>query len=116
MRGHGDYVVLGRTRDGRFREAFEKQPGYWDWAPRWSKPIEQPARNGIASLKLPRAWLKGTKRLPALAGSRQPSCAWRRRVRWHYQLARVVSFLPGPDARASFQQAVVDVLVTKRWH
>ena len=60
MRGHGDYELLGRTRDDASGEAFDKAarilglgfPG---------GPVVQRAAEGVTpGFKLPRAWIKGS--------------------------------------------------------
>ena len=102
MRGHGDYVVLGRTRDDASGEAFDKAARILGLGYPGGPAIEQAARNGIASLKLPRAWLKGTNDF-SFSGVKTA-------------LLRLVEggkIANRADAAASFQQAVVDVLVTK---
>ena len=103
MRGHGDYVVLGRTRDDAAGEAFDKAARILGLGYPGGPAIERAARNGsAASIPLPRAWLKGsndfsfsgvkTALLRLVEGGRISSPA---------------------EAAASFQEAVVDVLVTK---
>ena len=103
MRGHGDYVVLGRTRDDAAGEAFDKAARILGLGYPGGPAIERAARDGsAASIPLPRAWLKGssdfsfsgvkTALLRLVEGGRISSPA---------------------DAAASFQEAVVDVLVTK---
>ncbi len=103
MRGHGDYVVLGRTRDDAAGEAFDKAARILGLGYPGGPAIERAARDGsAASIPLPRAWLKGssdfsfsgvkTALLRLVEGDRISSPA---------------------DAAASFQEAVVDVLVTK---
>ncbi|MBA7506697.1 tRNA N6-adenosine threonylcarbamoyltransferase [subsurface metagenome] len=102
MRGHGDYVVLGRTRDDASGEAFDKAARILGLGYPGGPAIEQAARNGIASLKLPRAWLKGTNDF-SFSGVKTA-------------LLRLVEggkVTNKADAAASFQEAVVDVLVTK---
>ncbi len=103
MRGHGDYVVLGRTRDDASGEAFDKAARILGLGYPGGPAIEQAARNGIASLKLPRAWLKGTNDF-SFSGVKTA-------------LLRLVEggkvSNKAADAAASFQEAVVDVLVTK---
>lgn len=102
MRGHGDYVVLGRTRDDASGEAFDKAARILGLGYPGGPAIERAARNGIASIQLPRAWLKGTNDF-SFSGVKTA-------------LLRLVEGgkLPtGADAAASFQQAVVDVLVAK---
>ncbi len=102
MRGHGDYVVVGRTRDDAAGEAFDKAARILGLGYPGGPAIEQAAKGGVASMKLPRAWLRGTNDfsfsgvktalLRLMEGGRISSPA---------------------DAAASFQEAVVDVLVTK---
>jgi N6-L-threonylcarbamoyladenine synthase len=102
MRGHGDYVVLGRTRDDAAGEAFDKAARILGLGYPGGPAIEQAARSGTASLPLPRAWLKGssdfsfsgvkTALLRLVEGGKISSVA---------------------DAAASFQAAVIDVLVAK---
>jgi len=102
MRGHGDYLVLGRTRDDASGEAFDKAARILGLGYPGGPAIEQAARNGIASLKLPRAWLEGTNDF-SFSGVKT---ALLRLV----EEGKVTDKL---DAAASFQEAVVDVLVTK---
>jgi len=102
MRGHGDYVVLGRTRDDAAGEAFDKAARILDLSYPGGPAIQEAAKNGTASLKLPRAWLKGTSDF-SFSGVKTA-------------LLRLVEggmVSSTADAAASFQQAVVDVLVTK---
>ncbi|MBA7469572.1 tRNA N6-adenosine threonylcarbamoyltransferase [subsurface metagenome] len=102
MRGHGDYVVLGRTRDDASGEAFDKAARILGLGYPGGPAIEQAARNGIASIQLPRAWLKGTNDF-SFSGVKTA-------------LLRLVEggkVSNKADAAASFQEAVVDVLVTK---
>jgi len=102
MRGHGDYVVLGRTRDDAAGEAFDKAARILDLGYPGGPAIQEAAKNGAASLQLPRAWLKGTSDF-SFSGVKTA-------------LLRLVEggmVSSTADAAASFQEAVVDVLVTK---
>ena len=102
MRGHGDYVVLGRTRDDAAGEAFDKAARILDLGYPGGPAIQEAAKNSAASLQLPRAWLKGTSDF-SFSGVKTA-------------LLRLVEggmVSSTADAAASFQQAVVDVLVTK---
>ena len=102
MRGHGQYVVLGRTRDDATGEAFDKAARILGLGYPGGPAVERAARNGTASIQLPRAWLRGsddfsfsglkTALLRLVEGGKVSSQA---------------------DAAASFQEAVVDVLVAK---
>lgn len=102
MRGHGDYLVLGRTRDDAAGEAFDKAARILNLGYPGGPAIEQAAKEGVASVRLPRAWLKGTDDF-SFSGVKT---ALLRLV----EAGKVSSV---PDAAASFQEAVVDVLVTK---
>ncbi len=102
MRGHGDYVLLGRTRDDAAGEAFDKAARILGLGYPGGPAIERVARTGKVSLQLPRAWLKGTSDF-SFSGIKTA-------------LLRLVEGgkVSSPeDAAASFQEAVIDVLVTK---
>ncbi|MCJ7763608.1 MAG: tRNA (adenosine(37)-N6)-threonylcarbamoyltransferase complex transferase subunit TsaD, partial [Dehalococcoidales bacterium] len=60
MRGHGDYAVLGRTRDDAAGEAFDKAARILGLGYPGGPAIDQAAEKGTASIDLPRSWLKGT--------------------------------------------------------
>jgi len=112
MKGHGDYVVLGRTRDDAAGEAFDKAARILGLGFPGGPVIEQTAENGTASIQLPRAWLKGSSDF-SFSGVKT---ALLRLVE-----GGKVSTADKPDdglptradAAASFQEAVIDVLVTK---
>ena len=102
MKGHGDYVLLGRTRDDASGEAFDKAARILGLGYPGGPAIERASREGTASLQLPRAWLKGTNDF-SFSGIKTA-------------LLRLVEdgkISSKADAAASFQEAVVDVLVTK---
>jgi len=102
MKGHGDYVLLGRTRDDAAGEAFDKAARILGLGYPGGPAIEKAARDGTASIQLPRAWLKGTSDF-SFSGVKTA-------------LLRLVEGgeVSSPaDAAASFQEAVVDTLVTK---
>ena len=102
MRGHGDYVVLGRTRDDASGEAFDKAARILGLGYPGGPAIEQAAKNGTAALKLPRAWLKGTNDF-SFSGVKTALL----------RLVEAGKVNNEADAAASFQEAVIDVLVTK---
>jgi len=102
MKGHGDYLVLGRTRDDAAGEAFDKAARILGLGYPGGPAIEQAARGGTASFPLPRAWLKGSHDF-SFSGVKT---ALLRLV----EAGKVSSVA---DAAASFQQAVIDVLVAK---
>jgi len=102
MRGHGDYVLLGRTRDDAAGEAFDKAARVLDLGYPGGPAIERAAENGTDSLGLPRAWMKGTNDF-SFSGVKTALL----------RLAEGGKIPSSADAAASFQQAVVDVLVAK---
>ena len=102
VRGHRDYVLLGQTRDDAAGEAFDKASRLLGLGYPGGPAIEKAARSGNPSLQLPRAWLRGTHDF-SFSGVKTA-------------LLRIVEDggISSPaDAAASFQEAVVDVLVTK---
>ena len=102
MRGHGDYVPLGRTRDDAAGEAFDKAARILEMGYPGGPVIEREAKAGTASIPMPRAWLKGTNDF-SFSGIKTALL----------RLVEAGKILSKADAAASFQQAVVDVLVTK---
>ncbi len=112
MKGHGDYVLLGRTRDDAAGEAFDKAARILGLGYPGGPAIQEAARSGTASLKLPRAWLKGSSDF-SFSGVKT---ALLRLVEGEKVslLENHSNRLPTQnDAAASFQEAVIDVLVTK---
>jgi N6-L-threonylcarbamoyladenine synthase len=102
MRGHGDYLVLGRTRDDAAGEAFDKAARILGLGYPGGPAIELAARQGTASIQLPRAWLKGSNDF-SFSGVKTALL----------RLAEAGRISSVADAAASFQQAVIDVLVAK---
>ncbi len=101
MRGHGGFERLGRTRDDAAGEAFDKAARILGLGYPGGPAVERAASSGIPCLALPRAWLKD---------SHDFSFSGLKTALWH--LVHQGGF-SAADAAASFQLAVVDVLVTK---
>jgi N6-L-threonylcarbamoyladenine synthase len=102
MKGHGDYILLGRTRDDAAGEAFDKTARILQLGYPGGPAIERAARAGNDTVSLPRAWLKGSNDF-SFSGVKTA-------------LLRLVEdgkIISSADAAASFQEAVIDVLVTK---
>ena len=102
MKEHGDYTLLGRTRDDAAGEAFDKAARILGLGYPGGPAIQQASKSGTASIQLPRAWLKGTNDF-SFSGIKTA-------------LLRLMEGGKLPDkenAAASFQEAVVDVLVKK---
>jgi N6-L-threonylcarbamoyladenine synthase len=101
MKGHGQFEKLGRTLDDAAGEAFDKAARILNLGYPGGPAIEQAARSGTPCLPLPRAWLKE---------SHDFSFSGLKTALWHLVHKGGVS---SADAAASFQLAIVDVLVAK---
>jgi len=101
MKGHGHFEKLGRTLDDAAGEAFDKAARILGLGYPGGPAIEQAAHSGIPCLTLPRAWLKE---------SHDFSFSGLKTALWHLVHKGEVS---AADAAASFQLAIVDVLVAK---
>ncbi|MBI2850489.1 MAG: tRNA (adenosine(37)-N6)-threonylcarbamoyltransferase complex transferase subunit TsaD [Chloroflexi bacterium] len=102
MKGHGDYTLLGRTRDDAAGEAFDKAARILGLGYPGGPVIQQAAETGTPSVPLPHAWLKGTNDF-SFSGIKTALL----------RLAEGGKIASPADAAASFQEAVVEVLVTK---
>ena len=102
MKGHGDYILLGRTRDDAAGEAFDKAARLLGLGYPGGPVIQKAAESGKANIPLPKSWIKGTNDF-SFSGIKS-------------SLLRLVTEdknINKNDVAASFQSAVVDVLVTK---
>jgi N6-L-threonylcarbamoyladenine synthase len=102
MPGHGEYLVLGRTRDDAAGEAFDKAARILGLGYPGGPAIDRASSAGAASIKLPRAWLKGSSDF-SFSGVKTALL----------RLVEEGKVCDAADAAASFQEAVIDVLVTK---
>ena len=105
MNGHGEFKKIGHTRDDAAGEAFDKGARILGLGYPGGPAIEAVARHAAPSLSLPRAWLKGSDDF-SFSGLKTALL----------HLVRDRGALDGSwvaEAAASFQQAIVDVLVTK---
>jgi len=103
LRGHGDYGLLGRTRDDAAGEAFDKCARLMGLGYPGGPAVEAAARLGTpGALKLPRAWLPGTHEF-SFSGLKTA-------VRYALEANPAPAV---PDVALAFQDAVVDVLAGK---
>jgi N6-L-threonylcarbamoyladenine synthase len=103
MKDHGDYTLLGQTRDDAAGEAFDKAARILGLGYPGGPAIDKAAKNAKADdVKLPRAWLRGTDDF---------SFSGLKTALLRFSEAGGITDIPG--AAASFQEAVVDVLVKK---
>jgi N6-L-threonylcarbamoyladenine synthase len=105
MRGHGDYVRLGHTRDDAAGEAFDKVARILGVGYPGGPAIEKASlgSQNSAHYPLPRAWLKGSYDF-SFSGLKTAV------LRLYNSLEEPK---PASDITASFQEAVVDVLAAK---
>lgn len=128
MSDHGKYRLLGRTIDDAAGEAFDKVARLLDLGYPGGPAIEKAARTGDpSSFALPRAWLKGTNDFSFSGlktavlrivdsirnkGKGEGGAAQRSRLVTS-QIPPLIREIPVANLAASFQAAVVDVLVEK---
>jgi N6-L-threonylcarbamoyladenine synthase len=113
MEEHGRYCRLGRTRDDAAGEAFDKVGRFLGLGFPGGPAIEKEAARlkpvGRPSLRLPRAWL-GDAHDFSFSGLKT---AVLRLARQQAEAGGGGQTLPVAEIAAAFQEAVVDVLVTK---
>jgi len=106
MRGHGQYELLGRTRDDAAGEAFDKAARLLELGYPGGPVVQKAAETTQERYPLPRAWLPGTYDF-SFSGLKTAL----------YHLVHRETVLGDPSrvasAAAGFQDAVVDVLVKK---
>jgi N6-L-threonylcarbamoyladenine synthase len=102
MHGHGIYTLLGRTRDDAAGEAFDKAARILGLGYPGGPAIDKAAQNGLSCLDLPRAWLSDNCDF---------SFSGIKTALYHLMGGGCISNVN--DAAASFQEAVVEVLVGK---
>jgi N6-L-threonylcarbamoyladenine synthase len=109
MEDHGRYSLLGRSRDDAAGEAFDKVARILGLGYPGGPAIEKAAQRGDpACFPLPRAWLKGSDDF-SFSGLKT---AVLRLVEEKEEKGAFAGSLAA-DIAASFQEAVVDVLVSK---
>lgn len=106
MKGHGEFEKLGRTRDDAAGEAFDKAARILGLGYPGGPAIEKEASAGKSCLHFPRAWLKGNHDF---------SFSGLKTALWHFVQKNQVlgNSSMVANVAASFQEAVIDVLVTK---
>lgn len=102
MRGHGDYTLLGRTRDDAAGEAFDKAARLLGLGYPGGPAIEKAATNGKPNIPLPKSRIKDSNDF-SFSGIKTALLRL-------FQDGKITNAY---DAAASFQSTVVDVLVTK---
>jgi N6-L-threonylcarbamoyladenine synthase len=108
VRGHGEYEILGRTRDDAAGEAFDKSARLLGIPYPGGIMIDKLAREGHGNthaIEFPRAWLSSTSLDFSFSGLKTS-------VR-NASVDPSNRELPKADWAASIQEAIVDVLVEK---
>jgi len=105
MSGHTSFKRLGQTRDDAAGEAFDKAARIMGLGYPGGPVIEATARGVVPTVQFPRAWLKDTCDF-SFSGLKTA-------VLHYVEDHKAVNTNQIPDIAASFQEAVVDVLVTK---
>ncbi len=117
VRGHGDYVRLGRTRDDAAGEAFDKVARILGLGFPGGPFVERAAQDGDpARFRFPRAWLEPDSWDFSFSGLKTAVLHQVRALGVDPQSATPeerLAALPVADLAAAFQEAVVDVLATK---
>jgi N6-L-threonylcarbamoyladenine synthase len=113
MTDHGEYRSLGQTLDDAAGEAFDKVARLLGLGYPGGPEIQSVARSGDASaFDLPRAWLKGTYDF-SFSGLKTAVLYLVRDYDAEDGAVEAANGLPVADLAASFQAAVVEVLVEK---
>ncbi|PLT32460.1 tRNA (adenosine(37)-N6)-threonylcarbamoyltransferase complex transferase subunit TsaD [Bacillus sp. V5-8f] len=106
LREHGDFAVIGETRDDAAGEAYDKVARTLNLPYPGGPHIDRLAHEGNPSLKLPRAWLEGSYDF-SFSGLKSAVINT-----LHNANQRGETIKPA-DLAASFQESVIEVLVTK---
>jgi len=112
MRDHGDYTLLGRTRDDAAGEAFDKAARILGLGYPGGPAIERAAASGDAGLRLARAWLKGSHDF-SFSGVKTELLRLVEKGKVAVAGENAAGKVSAADAAASFQAAVADVLAVK---
>ena len=108
MREHGSFEILGRTVDDAVGEAFDKVARFMGLGFPGGPEIDRLARDGDpAAIRFPRAMMRTPTYDVSMSGLKTAV------IRWLRERQAAGEAVDGPDVAASFQEAIVDVLVAK---
>lgn len=107
MEEHGSFKVLGETRDDAAGEAYDKVARTLDLPYPGGPHIDRLAQEGSPSIKLPRAWLEEGSYDFSFSGLKSAV------INTVHNAEQRGEKIEPADLAASFQTAVIDVLVTK---
>lgn len=111
VKGYGQYVLMGQTLDDAAGEAFDKVAKILGLGYPGGAPIEKLARDGLRDrIKFPRAYLSDDSLDFSFSGLKTAVVLYVKKWNEHREEHNNVTFA---DIAASFQESVVDVLVSK---
>jgi N6-L-threonylcarbamoyladenine synthase len=110
MREHGHFEVIGETRDDAAGEAYDKVARTLNMPYPGGPHIDRLAANGEATIDLPRAWLEEGSYDFSFSGLKSAV------INTVHNAEQRGETIKPEDLAASFQESVVDVLVTKTLH
>ena len=110
MREHGHFEVIGETRDDAAGEAYDKVARTLGMPYPGGPHIDRLAANGEATIDLPRAWLEEGSYDFSFSGLKSAV------INTVHNAEQRGETIKPEDLAASFQESVVDVLVTKTLH
>ena len=110
MREHGHFEVIGETRDDAAGEAYDKVARTLSMPYPGGPHIDRLAANGEATIDLPRAWLEDGSYDFSFSGLKSAV------INTVHNAEQRGETIKPEDLAASFQESVVDVLVTKTLH
>ncbi|WP_335872637.1 tRNA (adenosine(37)-N6)-threonylcarbamoyltransferase complex transferase subunit TsaD [Bacillus sp. 2205SS5-2] len=107
MKEHGSFDVIGETRDDAAGEAYDKVARTLKLPYPGGPHIDRLAQLGTPSIKLPRAWLEEGSYDFSFSGLKSAV------INTLHNAAQKGEKISPEDLSASFQESVIDVLVTK---
>lgn len=109
MKEHGDFQVIGETRDDAAGEAYDKVAKALDLPYPGGPYIDRLAAEGEATIDFPRAWLEEGSYDFSFSGLKTAV------MNTLHNARQKGKTLKKEDIAASFQESVIDVLVTKTY-
>ncbi len=107
MREHGDFEVIGETRDDAAGEAYDKVARTLKLPYPGGPHIDRLAHEGQPTVKLPRAWLEEDSYDFSFSGLKSAV------INTLHNANQKGETIASEDLACSFQESVIDVLVTK---
>ncbi|GAA0431946.1 tRNA (adenosine(37)-N6)-threonylcarbamoyltransferase complex transferase subunit TsaD [Lentibacillus halophilus] len=109
MHAHGNYELIGETRDDAAGEAYDKIARVLELPYPGGPQIDKLAAEGEASMTFPRAWLESDSYDFSFSGLKSSV------INTIHNATQRGESISKQSIAASFQSSVVDVLTTKTW-